>query len=54
MKKRLLLALGFAVALVAAVGIAVVAGPTPGAGQASSHREAPLISEDPTADNTDL
>jgi len=54
MKKRLLLALGFAVALVAAVGVAAVAGPTPGAGKASSHREAPLISEDPTADNTDL
>ncbi len=27
---------------------------TPGSGTASSHREAPLISEDPTADNTDL
>src|SRR5919197_4397141 len=26
----------------------------PGSGTASSHREAPLISEDPTADNTDL
>jgi hypothetical protein len=26
----------------------------PQASQASSHREAPLISEDPTADNTDL
>ena len=26
----------------------------PGSGHASSHREAPLISEDPTADNTDL
>jgi hypothetical protein len=26
----------------------------PGSGSASSHREAPLISEDPTADNTDL
>jgi hypothetical protein len=26
----------------------------PGSGNASSHREAPLISEDPTADNTDL
>ncbi|MDQ5820601.1 MAG: DUF4331 domain-containing protein [Actinomycetota bacterium] len=54
MKSKFLLALGFAGALVAAVGIAVVAGPTPGAGTASSHREAPLISEDPTADNTDL
>ena len=27
---------------------------SPGASSASSHREAPLISEDPTADNTDL
>src|SRR6185312_13746153 len=27
---------------------------SPGSGNASSHREAPLISEDPTADNTDL
>ena len=26
----------------------------PSASTASSHREAPLISEDPTADNTDL
>ena len=26
---------------------------SPGASTASSHREAPLISEDPTADNTD-
>ena len=26
----------------------------PGSSHASSHREAPLISEDPTADNTDL
>src|SRR3979411_1429926 len=28
-------------------------GGTPAAAQASSHREAPLISEDPSADNTD-
>src|SRR5216117_1256810 len=27
---------------------------SPGSSTASSHREAPLISEDPTADNTDL
>src|SRR6266702_3267792 len=44
--------------LLAAAGVALVAlyfgqlGPE--AGSASSHREAPLISEDPTADNTDL
>ncbi|HEX6702161.1 MAG TPA: DUF4331 domain-containing protein [Gaiellaceae bacterium] len=50
MKKVLLL-------LLAAGAVAVVAlvrGPAPQAGQASSHREAPLISDDPTADNTDL
>ena len=28
-------------------------GGSPSAAQASSHREAPLISEDPSADNTD-
>jgi len=39
-------------ALVAAA--AVVRGPLPGSATASSHREAPLISQDPSADNTDL
>src|SRR6187401_2724883 len=29
-------------------------GPLPGSATASSHREAPLISQDPSADNTDL
>ena len=33
---------------------AAVRGPSPKAGEASSHREAPLISEDPSADNTDV
>ena len=33
---------------------AALAGPSPEAVTASSHREAPLISEDPSADNTDL
>jgi len=46
------------VLLAAATGAFVFAfvlrGPAPQAGTASSHREAPLISEDPTADNTDL
>jgi hypothetical protein len=46
------------VLLPAAAGAVVLAvvlrGPSPQAGTASSHREAPLISEDPTADNTDL
>jgi len=39
-------------AALAALFVAHVGGP--GAGNASSHREAPLISEDPSADNTDL
>src|ERR671930_475038 len=44
-----------ALALAAAAAIAVaVRGSGPGAAQASSHREAPLISQDPSADNTDL
>ncbi len=45
------------VAAVALLAIAAVVGATtlgPGSGTASSHREAPLISEDPSADNTDL
>lgn len=45
------------VLLAAAVSAALVVGLTrggsPTAAQASSHREAPLISEDPSADNTD-
>ena len=42
--------------LAVAAGVAAVAtsGPAPDAATASSHREAPLIAEDPTADNTDL
>ena len=41
-----------AAAAVAAIGVFVGLGPTPGG--ASSHREAPLIAADPQADNTDL
>jgi len=41
-------------AAAAAVVFALVRGPGPDSGVASSHREAPLISDDPTADNTDL
>ncbi|HVF03483.1 MAG TPA: DUF4331 domain-containing protein, partial [Frankiaceae bacterium] len=44
-------------ALAAAAGIAVASslyGLAPGGATASSHREAPLISADPTVDNTDL
>jgi hypothetical protein len=37
-----------------AAAVLVLAGPTPDSGQASSHREAPLIAEDPSADTTDL
>jgi hypothetical protein len=47
-----------ALVLLAAAGITVlglfVGRLAPGSGTASSHREAPLISEDPSADNTDL
>ena len=47
-----------ALIVLAIAGAAVLAAATrdagPQASQASSHREAPLISEDPAADNTDL
>jgi uncharacterized protein DUF4331 len=47
-----------ALVLLAAAGVTLLAlfvgRLTPGSSHASSHREAPLISEDPTADNTDL
>ena len=52
MKKLILAAAGLATAVAAA--IAGVVGLQPAAGVASSHREAPLISEDPSADLTDL
>jgi Domain of unknown function (DUF4331) len=45
---------GAAVAAVAATGAVALRGGGPQAASASSHREAPLISQDPTADNTDL
>ena len=51
MRKYALAALGITAAAVAAV----LVGPNlAGKGMASSHREAPLIAEDPSADNTDL
>ena len=53
MKRTILAAAAVAAAALAAVAAALV-GPGPGNGTASSHREAPLISEDPVADNTDL
>ncbi|TML52224.1 MAG: DUF4331 domain-containing protein, partial [Actinobacteria bacterium] len=40
--------------LAGAIAMLLVAGPGPQAAKASSHREAPLIATDPTADNTDL
>jgi hypothetical protein len=40
--------------LAVAAAVLVVRGPSPEAGTASSHREAPLIAEDPSADTTDL
>src|SRR3954463_15564430 len=47
-----------ALAVIALTALALVAalahGSGPSVAKASSHREAPLISEDPTADNTDL
>ena len=43
-----------AVAIAAVVTIATAQGLGPDAGKASSHREAPLIADDPAADNTDV
>jgi hypothetical protein len=48
----LVLLAGAVVAVAAAAAFTGVLGP--GSASASSHREAPLISDDPTADNTDL
>ena len=50
------IALVFLVAAVVALAtvVAVVRGSGPSAANASSHREAPLISQDPSADNTDV
>jgi hypothetical protein len=53
MKKAALTAALLGALAVSALGAALV-GSGPGEGAASSHRDAPLISEDPTADNTDL
>jgi hypothetical protein len=48
------LALGLVAGTAALAAVILLRAPSPQAGNASSHREAPLISEDPTADNTDL
>src|SRR5882757_1162923 len=52
--RKLAVALGAAALVTLALVAAVLRGSGPGAAHASSHREAPLISEDPSADNTDL
>ena len=52
--RKLAVALGVAVLATLALVAALLRGPSPSAAKASSHREAPLISEDPSADNTDL
>jgi hypothetical protein len=52
--QRLALAFLVVLGMAAAVTVALVRGSAPQAAQASSHREAPLISQDPTADNTDV
>jgi hypothetical protein len=51
---KLAVALGAAALVTLALVAALLRGPGPSAAGASSHREAPLISEDPSADNTDL
>jgi hypothetical protein len=53
MKQAALTVAALAAVALAAIGAALV-GAGPGPGTASSHREAPLIAEDPSADNTDL
>ena len=53
MKKFLVLTAALSVVALAAL-VAVVKGTGPSIASASSHREAPLISEDPSADLTDL
>src|SRR4029453_6567657 len=52
--RRIALALLVVSTVAAAVAVALVRGPGPEGSRASSHREAPLISNDPAADNTDL
>jgi hypothetical protein len=44
----------FGALLIAVLAAALVRGAGPDEGEASSHREAPVISEDPAADNTDV
>jgi hypothetical protein len=51
--RKLAVLLLAAAALAALVAALTSRGGSPATAQASSHREAPLISEDPSADNTD-
>jgi hypothetical protein len=53
MKQALFALAAVTTTALATIGAAFV-GSGPGSGAASSHREAPLIAEDPSADNTDL
>ena len=53
MRRRVAL-LGLGAAVAAAALAAMLAGHAPSSARASSHSEAPLISQDPRADNTDL
>ncbi len=52
--KRGIALLGLVAAVAAAAFAALLVGHGPSSATASSHREAPLIADDPTADNTDL
>src|ERR1051326_630121 len=52
--RKIALGLGAAALVALAVLAALLGGPGPSSAGASSHREAPLISEDPSADNTDV
>jgi hypothetical protein len=52
--RKLALGLVLAAAVASLIAVAATRGGGPQAASASSHREAPLISQDPTADNTDL
>ncbi len=54
MRKKAILALVVVAAGALALTVAVTRGPAPEATKAASHREAPLISQDPTADVTDV
>ena len=54
MRRQLARGLVLLAAVAAAGLVAATRGGAPGPAAASSHREAPLIAQDPTADNTDL